>query len=75
MYFTDNPIKDAFRHDEEMETWLEKRPKCIFCKEHIQTEKSLELPEGRVCEDCEIEFASDIVAMIREDYISEVENE
>lgn len=55
MYITDDPVADAYRRDKEQEEWLESRPVCKCCGEHIQTEFYYELPDGLWCEDCIME--------------------
>lgn len=40
------------RHDREQEEWLQKRPVCVECGEHIQEEHLYEIDGDLVCEDC-----------------------
>ena len=50
--FTDDPVKDAANRDAEAEEWLNSRPVCCHCGDHIQDEFYFEI-EGRIyCPDC-----------------------
>ncbi len=40
------------RHDAEQERWLNKRPVCCECGEHIQEEHLFDIDGDLVCEDC-----------------------
>lgn len=35
---TDNPYRDFLRHEDEVEEWVESRPCCDICGEHIVDE-------------------------------------
>lgn len=52
MYFTDNPVKDHDRYQEEQDKQLQKLPKCSMCDEHIQTDYLYEINDEVVCEEC-----------------------
>lgn len=39
MFYTDDPIADARRHDEERQEWLDQLPKCEHCHEAIQDDR------------------------------------
>ena len=44
---------DAFeRHDREQQRWLERRPKCDICGEHIQDEYCYMIGGETVCPEC-----------------------
>ena len=44
---------DAFaRRDAEQENWLNSRPKCEECREHIQDEYLYDIGGALYCEDC-----------------------
>lgn len=51
MYCPDN--YDLYRqHEAEQEAWLEKRPKCSVCGEHIQDDTLYDIDGGLYCERC-----------------------
>ena len=38
--------------DREQNEWLERRPVCFHCKNHIQSEMAVHLDIGWLCDDC-----------------------
>jgi hypothetical protein len=50
MYSSD-PNIDFLEHDREAERWLESRPVCSICGNHIQEEYALYLDDW-ICPDC-----------------------
>lgn len=42
----------ADERDRDFERWLERRPVCVYCGEHIQEETALCLDGDWICEDC-----------------------
>ena len=52
MSFTDDPIRDFEKHDAEQERWLQSRPVCSECGEHIQDEELFDIDGDLVCEEC-----------------------
>ena len=64
MYRTGDPHADFDRWDAEQEAKLEKRPVCVYCGEHIQSERALHFNDEFLCEDCIGEHLVDV-----EDYI------
>ena len=40
-WYTDDPVSDFNSHDAEQERWLQSRPLCCVCKEHIQEAKAV----------------------------------
>ena len=50
------PIPDAYdaweAHEREKQQWLEKRPVCADCKQHIQDEKAYHIHGDWICADC-----------------------
>lgn len=52
MPWTDDPLEDFHRHDLEQREWLENRPRCIHCKDHIGDEEAYFIEEEWVCECC-----------------------
>lgn len=40
---TGDPEADFARREHEQEEWLKSRPKCCYCKEHIQDERLMVL--------------------------------
>lgn len=49
-------IPDAYdmweAHEREQQRWLEKRPVCADCQEHIQEERAYYINGDWICEDC-----------------------
>ena len=42
-----DPLDDFARREREQEAWLQSRPVCAYCKEHIQDERLMVL-EGEL---------------------------
>lgn len=49
-------IPDAYdaweSHEREQQQWLEKRPVCVKCKEHIQDERAYYINDDWICAEC-----------------------
>lgn len=59
IFYSDDPVRDFERWDAEQNAWLESRPKCAHCHEHIQDEKLMHI-EGEVYHtECAIEAFSE----------------
>lgn len=54
--FTDNPLKDFERYDEEKEMALNKYPQCYFCENHIFEGRYYVIDEEIACKDCLDQF-------------------
>lgn len=52
MSWTDDPVYDADQHDAECERWLERRPVCKMCGEHIQDEYMYVIDGKNICPSC-----------------------
>lgn len=52
MFYTDDPVSDYNRYQEEQEKQLQKLPKCSHCCEHIQDEHLYEINDELICEEC-----------------------
>ncbi len=65
MFFTDDPVKDYNRYQEEQEKQLQKLPKCSHCDEHIQTEELCDIGGTLYCMEC---FKDNFIKSV-EDYI------
>lgn len=57
MYRTDDPIADYDRYDRERTKWLESKPKCSECGEHIQEDTAVHIYNVIIgdrwyCDDC-----------------------
>ena len=56
MMWTDDPVRDAERHDAECQRKLNKLPKCFLCGEPIQQEEAFHLKtfciDKWVCDEC-----------------------
>jgi hypothetical protein len=51
-FYSNNPEKDYDRWLEANERWLESRPVCKWCGEHIQEEHAYQVGDDLVCESC-----------------------
>lgn len=51
MYSSD-PDKDFLEHDRQAETWLNSRPVCSICGEHIQEDIALRIDGEWICDKC-----------------------
>jgi len=49
---TDDPLRDFDRWDADHAAWLEKRPVCEKCGEHIQQDMAVFLDDNWYCDDC-----------------------
>ena len=52
MCYTDNPLHDFWRHEQEQEEQLKKLPKCQCCDEHIQDDYLFVVDDEIFCEEC-----------------------
>ena len=52
MSYTNEPALDAAQRDYERDRWLESRPICDWCGEHIQDEWMYMFDGKTVCETC-----------------------
>lgn len=52
MYYTDDPISDFNKWDDDRERRLEQLPCCECCGEHIQQEDAVKLGDEWFCDDC-----------------------
>ena len=52
MIWTDNPVADAAAYDAECERWLQRRPVCDECHEHIQDDHYYDIRGMIICPDC-----------------------
>lgn len=51
-YYSDNPEWDYDRYEADQEAWLNSRPVCAWCGEHIQDEHAYRIGGDLVCSDC-----------------------
>lgn len=51
-YRTDDPVRDAENYIADKEKELEKFPKCLYCKHHIQDDYLYEINDEVICEEC-----------------------
>lgn len=65
IYFTDDPVKDHDRYQDEKDKQLQKLPKCSHCDEHIQTEELCDIDGTLYCMEC---FKDNFIKSV-EDYI------
>lgn len=52
MMFTDDPVRDYDAYCEENDKWLERRPICSICEEHIGDDTAFRVDGEWICEDC-----------------------
>jgi len=53
-------FREQTRIDAENEEWLEQRPICSICEEHIQEEYAYEVEGKLICPTCLEEFRVDL---------------
>lgn len=51
-YYSGDPLKDFDNWDEDAEIWLNKRPTCYCCAEHIQDEYGYRVDGRLYCKRC-----------------------
>lgn len=49
---TDNPVHDFWAYSMAQEEWLENRPTCDECGQHIQDEQYFDIEGKKYCESC-----------------------
>ena len=52
MSWTDDPVRDAERHEAEQERQLQRLPVCCECDHPIQTDECYEMNGELLCPDC-----------------------
>ena len=52
MPWTDDPVRDAERHEAEQERELQKLPRCSECGHRIQTDECYEFDGELICPGC-----------------------
>ena len=52
MILTDNPHRDFYRYDAEMEDRLKNLPVCAYCNEPIQQESAVCVDDDWICDRC-----------------------
>lgn len=52
MSWTDDPVRDAERHEAEKERQLQRLPVCCECDQPIQTDECYEMNGELLCPDC-----------------------
>ena len=52
MFFTDNPVRDFFRHEAEKEEALDAYPVCAYCGEKIQQDRAVFIHDEWICDEC-----------------------
>ena len=50
--WTDDPVADFNRRDNEEIAWLKRRPRCCHCDEHIQDENLYDIKGENYCSEC-----------------------
>lgn len=61
MFYTDDPVRDAERHDADQNKWLEKMPVCVDCLEHIQDELAFYYKGEWVCHNCMSSYEREVM--------------
>ena len=69
MFYTNDPISDFERHDAQQERWLQSRPVCEVCGEHIQDERLYDIDGDLVCEECLKEYMDEHYRQSTEKYL------
>jgi transposase-like protein len=61
MCWTNDPIADFNRWDDEMNSRLEQRPVCADCDEHIQDEFAYYINGEWICKDCMSSYEREVL--------------
>lgn len=64
MYFTDNPIADYARYDEEQQEYFGKLPRCSECGEPIQDTEAYYINDIWICEECMLGYKQKVAPYI-----------
>lgn len=67
MHYTDNPIRDAENYQADQERWLENRPVCDLCGDHIVDDRYFKDDDGIFCEECWHDHVSDVYMILIEE--------
>lgn len=65
-YYSDDTYRDFDRWDADQEAWLNSRPVCKWCGEHIQDEYAYRINGDLVCEDCLKDTRVDVEDIVEE---------
>lgn len=66
-HYSDSPYRDYDRWEADQEAWLNARPVCAECGEHIQDEYAYRIGNDLICEDCLKETRVNIDDLMEED--------
>lgn len=61
VWYSDDPVADFDRYDEEQNKWLERRPVCADCCEHIQDETAYYINGEWICKDCMSSYEQEVL--------------
>ena len=61
-YYSDDPIKDFEEKDQEDSAWLERRPVCCGCGDHIQDDYAYKDGSDWYCDNCKDELADKLLS-------------
>lgn len=61
VWYSDDPLADFDRYDEEQNKWLERRPVCADCDEHIQDERAYYINGEWICRDCMTAYEQEVL--------------
>lgn len=52
MYYTDDPVRDAERHDADADAAMERLPKCSECGHSITDDMAFYINDEWICDEC-----------------------
>lgn len=61
VWYSDDPVADFERYDEDQNKWLERRPVCADCGEHIQDERAYYINGEWICRDCMSAYEQEVL--------------
>ena len=67
MYYSGSPYRDYDRYEADQEAWLNSRPVCAWCGEHIQDEHAYRIGNELICEGCLSETRVNIDDLVEEE--------
>lgn len=61
VFYSDDPLADFDAWDKEQNKWLERRPVCADCENHIQDETAFYINSEWICENCMDSYRKEVL--------------
>lgn len=62
MPYTNDPLADFEQWDREQNKWLEQRPVCADCDQHIQDDRAYYINGEWICMDCMDSYIREVLS-------------